>query len=132
MFKIKFKGKRVDREEWIEGFYITDGQEHGIIPDYSFSRSDNGEAMDFWYARVEPESVTQLVCPDKNGKPVYAGDDVKYTPRGQAKRHVQSYQCHVTEFRPPSYGYGLCGKNDFICDAFWPDEIELIESESGK
>ena len=73
----------------------------------------------------------RYVCPDKNGKPVYAGDEVKYTPRGQAKSHIQSYRCCVTEFRPPSYGYGIVGDNDFICDTFYPDEIELIQESDG-
>ncbi len=71
----------------------------------------------------------RFVCLDKNGKKVFAGDKVKYTPQGQARQHMESYRCNVTEFRAPCYGYGLCGENDFTCCSFYSSEIELIESD---
>lgn len=84
-------------------------------------REDVAKAWAAWNRRY--------VCPDMNDKKVSGGDEVKYTPRGQVKSHTQSYRCRVTEFRPPNYGYGLCGANDFVCGMFYSDEIELIESE---
>lgn len=70
-----------------------------------------------------------FVCLDKNGKKVYAGDEVWYAlPSGN--RYRGRMRCYVTEFRIPQHGYGLVGDNDFTIEMFYPSDIELIaESE---
>ena len=68
----------------------------------------------------------RFVCLDKNGDKVFADSDIMYTPPGQTGRHIRSYKCRVTELRPPRYGYGLVGDNDFTTHTFYPEEIELI------
>ena len=68
----------------------------------------------------------RFVCLDKNGDKVFVDSDIMYTPPGQTGRHIRSYKCRVTELRPPRYGYGLVGDNDFTTHTFYPEEIELI------
>ena len=69
----------------------------------------------------------RFVCLDKNGDKVYAGDEVKYTPPGQIQRFARSCVCSIAEQKPPRYGYGIVGDNDFFSDTFYPEDIELIK-----
>ena len=71
----------------------------------------------------------RFVCPDKNGDKVFVGDKAKYTPPGQLKRHIRSINAVVAEQRPPWWGYGLVGDNDWHCDTFYSHEIELIKED---
>ena len=73
----------------------------------------------------------RFVCLDKNGDKVFADSDIMYTPPGQTGRHIRSYKCRVTELRPPRYGYGLVGDNDFTTHTFYPEETELILIKEG-
>ncbi len=77
---------------------------------------------------VLPDSVVQLVCPDKNGKPVFAGNEVDLVAGDRFERCHRG--CIVTPLRKPRHGYGLVAKredSDFTTDTFYPSEIELIE-----
>ncbi len=71
----------------------------------------------------------RFVCLDKNGDKVLAGDVIRYTPRGQAGKKHRWCKCEIMELRPPRYGYGLVGDNDFETRMFYREEIELIKEK---
>lgn len=66
----------------------------------------------------------RYVCPDKNGKAVFAGNDVRLQLRGE-----EFIVCRVVEQKQPFHGYGLVSDNDYWTDTFHSSAIELIESE---
>lgn len=84
MQKIKFKGKRIDNGEEVKGYYCKASDRHLIIQDSAQLINPCGGLVfdpspDYYirgYVEVDPETVGQFVCLDKNGDEVFAGDGV--------------------------------------------------------
>ena len=76
--KIKFRGKRVDNNEWVYGYYYKIQDKHFILDKFY---EDEGYNMLNIIIEVKPETVGQLheTLTRVAGKEVYEGDNITFS-----------------------------------------------------
>lgn len=87
MIKTLFRGKRVENEEWVEGYYWMNGLGNHFIRVIK-DKNDNFVIEDY---EVIPETIGQCsFIPDKNGTQIFDGDIVEFYFFDKNHRNVKT------------------------------------------
>ena len=100
--QIKFRGKRADNGEWVQGYFVEDG--------FYYIWSHNED--DFLTQHlIDPDTLGQFTgLTDCNGKEIYEGDIVKYddTPyNAYASPYSGEVVFYCGSWRIKTKGYGV-------------------------
>lgn len=120
MRDILFRGKRLDKGEWVEGFFAEkkDPLLESDVRNAFILAQARGDFFVTWFP-VDPSTVGQFTgLNDKNGEQIFEGDIL--TVDGEDGFFVLEFQEDTTRFVMS----GDCMVVDF--DNFWSYEVEVV------
>lgn len=135
------KAKRVDNEEWVQGYLFDDGFENGrifigglVIEKYNGTACDDWNVTGIDFCEVDPSTICRCTgLKDKNGNLIWENDIIAYRDCTEEKYVIaweldkacfeyQQYSCSIMNFDELS----SC-EVEVIGNIF--DNPELLESE---
>ena len=83
MREILFRGKRIDKGEWVEGFYVKCRGHHYILPQYDIDHGFDERYSD--WIEVSDQTICQYTgLSDRNDREIFEGDIISI-PRSNKK-----------------------------------------------
>lgn len=116
MRELLFRGKRVDNDEWVEGYYVRLYGSNGRVSRRIYTSCAEVDCGDYYpdYFEIQPSTVGQYTgLQDKNGRRIFEGDIV------MAQDNLV--------FSP--FCYGIVGRVVYAETGFFLEPLEPIESQ---
>lgn len=116
-FDIKWRGKKLEKDEWLIGSLYDDGGELYILPSYP------GSALDYEDYQINPNTLGIWIGRnDKYGLPIYTGDLLQDENGKIWKVELEKNMIQVVIVRegvkkdPRTFNFGVCVVLETIYD----------------